>query len=291
MTPTPSTVATWHTTLRPDVYQALTQGIFEQPGKGAYVRVGSPGVYLCCGCGAPLFLSIHQRTSMFGFATFTHPATEQAVQTTVLDDSTDNASGGVPITCTSCGGRVGFMTVERGTTEQMYHVSSRAVQLRLDVSRRKYFVRFFAAVCTIVALGYMGWVWSGYQFGDSDRSHATVPVQLGDAEVRAVVVHLDQPNASTSGIVVRQEEVLLFVLDDAGGVPGITFANHSVDILWLDDHFTVVGWERERASQSTQALKRPSAARYGLIAQIGTMTPEVFATGFVVTVPETVGAL
>ncbi len=294
MIPSTSTHESWKQKLSDTSYRALTEGVFEVPGTGAYVRTQRSGTYLCRGCGTPLFASTSKIDDGSGFATFTDPIDEKLVPlVTAYTEAGDPITG---IRCASCDGRLGFMDdislqssddLEQGVREQVYHVSSYAVRLKKALSVRNYPIIFALGMLLVGIVAYASWTWGTTLLGVSslERTDATIPLWLGEVEVRAVVVRLDQPQASTSGMVVRQDEALLFVLGDTG-VPGIRFANHSVDILWLDKNFMVVGWERERASQSSQALKRPQHAQYGLIAQLGTIAPQAFATGFEVVVTD-----
>jgi peptide methionine sulfoxide reductase MsrB len=284
----------WKKVLSKRAHRVLRERVLEAPGTGEYVRVQSVGTYLCRGCTAPLFSSSNKIDDGSGFATFTKPSTEAAVSIVAHYSESGDVSSG--IVCTTCGGYVGFMDamtmqsaldLEQGTLTRYYHVSSDAVTLKKAVSARNYPISFALGILFVCVAGYYGWRWGTTLLDVSNlaRTDATIPLWIDDREVRAVVVHLDQPQASTSGMVIRQDEVLFFVLG-IDGIPGIRFTNHSVDVLWLDENFKVVGWERERASQSPQVLTRPPGARYGLISQPGAIPPKAFATGFEVIVTD-----
>jgi peptide-methionine (R)-S-oxide reductase len=288
------TDADWQKKLSEPAYRALRHGEMESPNTGRYVTTELLGLYYCVGCGAPLFDSSAKINDGSGYATFREPLDPQSVSSvTNYSLSGEQQSGFV---CTNCGGHIGLIDnmelnsaddLEQGTTQRLYHASSNAVILKKALSPRNYPVGTLLLIVVCV-VGYLAWSWGSKLVDVSylGRASSTIPLWVGDAQVFATPVHLDRPNASTSGMVVRQNEALLIIFGSSQGVPAIRFANHSVDILWLDRAFKVVGWEHERASQSSQALDRPKGAEYALIAQPGTIAPSAFATGYEIIVTD-----
>lgn len=287
--------AYWQKKLSKPAYHALRHADIEAPNTGQYVHTDIGGWYLCAGCGTPLFSSSDKVEDDSGYATFRGP-----IEVGCVSSVTNYTPAGEPLngfTCTKCGGYVGridtlqlqsSLDLEQGTVQSLYHASSHAVVFKKALSPRNYPVAALLLLFALVLVGYGVWSWgatltNGLYFG---RTNATVPLWVGDTEVSATVVHLDKPNASTSGMVIRQDAVLLLVLDTTGGVPAIRFANHAVDILWLDTAFKVVGWEHERASQAPTPLDRPRTAQYALIAQPGAISTQAFATGFEIIVTD-----
>lgn len=285
----------WKQVLSDDAYQALRLGHLEQPHTGKYVHTTDVGVYRCAGCGTPLFSSETKIDDGSGYATFTAPIQSQTLS--ILATYTE-AGEPVPVcVCAVCGGKIGRLDsqilrsstdLEEGTSQQYYHISSRAVVFKKALTPRNYPIGTFILVGILCIVGYMGWAWFSNLASIASRQHidSSVPLWVGDMSIEAVVVRLDGSQASTTGTLIRQDEALLFVLGDHTGIPAVRFANHSIDVLWLDASFKVVGWEQQRASQTSQALDRPPSAQYGIIAQSGILPAQAFSTGFEVIVTD-----
>jgi peptide-methionine (R)-S-oxide reductase len=295
MSDTVNTEEFWKKKLSEPVYRALKEGVMEKAGTGKYEKTTSPGWYTCAGCGKVLFGSSSKIDDGSGYATFREPVDDTAIsKVATFDESGETLTRFV---CASCGGRIGLLDtislrssldMEQGTAEQLYHASSHALVLKKSLTFRNYPVGSVLVLMAVLIFAYFGWSWieTLKTVGELGRTDATIPFWVGDMEVQATVVRLDDKNASTSGMVVRQNEALLLVLGTLAGAPAIRFANHSVDILWLDENFTVVGWEHERASQNKQVLEPPTEARYALMAQPGTLSSQAFAKGFVIIVTD-----
>jgi peptide-methionine (R)-S-oxide reductase len=285
----------WRSGLSPESEQALAQGVFEPPKTGKYVRTDTVGVYHCVGCDAPLFSSQVKVDDGSGYAAFTNPLYETAVS--LVTNYSPTGDPVVGFVCGRCGGALGRVDtlslqsdadLAQGTTERIYHASSHAVVLHKAKSVRNYPVASLAILLLLSMFGYAVWMWTHTLSSVSEYASmdATVPLWVGDVEVRAFVVRLDQPTASTSGMMVKEGQAILAVLGDGRDVPAIRFANHSVDVLWMDTRFKVLGWERERASQSTKKLASPLGAKFALIAQTGTVPSSAFSEGFEVFVTD-----
>jgi peptide-methionine (R)-S-oxide reductase len=95
----------WAEVLPPDVYQVLREEATERPGSSELNHEKRRGVYVCAGCGAPLFTSATKYESGSGWPSFYAPI-EGA-----LDTRVDHKLA-VPRTeyhCRRCGGHQGHV--------------------------------------------------------------------------------------------------------------------------------------------------------------------------------------
>lgn len=98
--------AEWRSLLTPMQYRVLREGETEPPYSGLYVKGQSPGLYVCRGCGQPLFDSEAQLDSDTGWATFDAPASETCIAAR-LDRSFGVAREAVY--CSRCDGHLGHV--------------------------------------------------------------------------------------------------------------------------------------------------------------------------------------
>jgi peptide-methionine (R)-S-oxide reductase len=98
--------AEWRRALTPNQYAILRQKGTEPPFTGAYWDDHSPGVYVCAGCGHPLFSSEHKFDSGTGWPSFYRPIEPSAVA-----ETTDQSLGmtRTEVTCPVCGGHLGHV--------------------------------------------------------------------------------------------------------------------------------------------------------------------------------------
>ena len=100
------TEAEWLAKLGPEKYQILRQAGTERAFTGAYEKNKATGVYMCGGCGAPLFTSDTKYESGSGWPSYTAPLAKDAVE-----ELRDAAHGMVrtEVRCAKCEGHLGHV--------------------------------------------------------------------------------------------------------------------------------------------------------------------------------------
>jgi peptide-methionine (R)-S-oxide reductase len=95
----------WRKTLMPDQFHVLREHGTERAGTSPLNREKREGIFMCAGCGRPLFSSDAKFESGTGWPSFGTPL-EQAVATTV-----DSSSGmtRTEVHCAGCGGHLGHV--------------------------------------------------------------------------------------------------------------------------------------------------------------------------------------
>jgi peptide-methionine (R)-S-oxide reductase len=96
----------WEKMLSPEEFRILRKKGTERPFTGKYNDHYVKGIYLCKGCGNPLFSSETKFESSSGWPSFFKPISEEAIET-----EEDRAFGMVRIEvlCARCGGHLGHV--------------------------------------------------------------------------------------------------------------------------------------------------------------------------------------
>ncbi len=104
--PMPQTEAEWRNRLTPEQYQVLREGGTERAFTGKYDANKATGVYMCAGCGAPLFTSQTKFNSGSGWPSYTAPVAGDAVA-----ELRDTAHGMIrtEVRCARCEGHLGHV--------------------------------------------------------------------------------------------------------------------------------------------------------------------------------------
>ncbi len=96
----------WRQKLTPEQYRVLREGGTEPPGSGELLDNKQSGMYVCAGCGAPLFGSDTKYDSRSGWPSFTAPVKAEAVE-----EISDRSHGmeRVEVRCARCEGHLGHV--------------------------------------------------------------------------------------------------------------------------------------------------------------------------------------
>jgi peptide-methionine (R)-S-oxide reductase len=100
------TDAEWKERLTPEQYRILRKADTERAFTGKYDANKATGVYICAGCGAPLFTSATKYNSGSGWPSYTAPLDETAVE-----EHRDFAHGMIrtEVRCARCEGHLGHV--------------------------------------------------------------------------------------------------------------------------------------------------------------------------------------
>jgi peptide-methionine (R)-S-oxide reductase len=98
--------AEWRERLSPEQYQVLRQAGTERAFTGKYEQNKAAGMYVCAGCGEPLFASDTKYNSGSGWPSYTAPVAGEAVE-----ELRDTAHGMVrtEVRCAKCEGHLGHV--------------------------------------------------------------------------------------------------------------------------------------------------------------------------------------
>jgi peptide-methionine (R)-S-oxide reductase len=117
----------WRAQLTPEQYEVLRRKGTERPFTGRFVRTKDKGMYVCAGCGAPLFRSDTKFDSGTGWPSFTEPANRENV---VLTPDYSHGMVRTEATCRRCGGHLGHVFDDGpGPTGQRYCINSCSLDL------------------------------------------------------------------------------------------------------------------------------------------------------------------
>ena len=117
----------WRAQLTREQYEVLRRKGTERAFTGRFYKTKDKGMYVCAGCGAPLFSSDTKFESGTGWPSFTEPADRETV---VLTPDHSHGMIRTEVTCRRCGGHLGHVFDDGpGPTGQRYCINSCSLDL------------------------------------------------------------------------------------------------------------------------------------------------------------------
>lgn len=287
----PDTEEGWKKRLSPEAYRSLRQGEPEAPNSGAYTNVHAPGVYVCAGCGTPLFSSEQKSDIGSGHATFIIPPDGGPVTLARVYSSEGNEQTAAK--CEQCGGVVGYLAdmslrsaddLTEGRAQNFIYANSHSIKLHRSLSPTSYPYTFLLVLVLLSVIGFGMWQWSTSlrDMGTHSNISETIQLWVGDMEVNATTFHEDQLLGSYDPVL---ETDPLFVVLAKTPPASIMIHTRPVDVLWLDGMRSVVEVERSVLMDGSAVWNKPSTASFALIARPGTLPESAFTPGFTIIVP------
>jgi peptide-methionine (R)-S-oxide reductase len=96
----------WRKRLTPEEFEVLRHHATERAGSGCFLGTKEPGIYVCAGCGNPLFQSGQKFESGTGWPSFTQPVSKDSVAN--IEDRSHGMVR-VEVRCARCDGHLGHV--------------------------------------------------------------------------------------------------------------------------------------------------------------------------------------
>lgn len=120
----------WRKELTPEQYQVMREKGTEQPFTGEYEKSKEKGMYVCAGCGNPLFSSETKYESGSGWPSFYQPLTGESVRT---EEDGSMFMNRTEVLCSRCDAHLGHV-FEDGPqpTGERYCMNSVSLKLQKE---------------------------------------------------------------------------------------------------------------------------------------------------------------
>jgi len=123
----------WREALTPEQYRVLRQKGTERPFTGEFDKAKEKGMYVCAGCGNPLFSSETKFDSGTGWPSFWAPLTPDSVAT---EEDRSLWMRRTEVLCRRCGGHLGHV-FEDGPKPTGLRYCMNSVALKLEPEGQK----------------------------------------------------------------------------------------------------------------------------------------------------------
>ena len=118
----------WRKALTPEEYRVLREKGTERAFTGEYHDCHDRGLYVCAGCGSPLFRSDEKFDSGTGWPSYWAPVSEDAV---LLEKDRSFFMTRTEVLCASCGGHLGHVFDDGpAPTGKRYCINSVSLDLK-----------------------------------------------------------------------------------------------------------------------------------------------------------------
>jgi peptide methionine sulfoxide reductase MsrB len=270
----------WKNKLSKGAYESLRLGIMEEPNTGVYVAMNKKGVYHCAGCRSPLFDSSKKVESKSGYATFSLTLSEVGEQNILI--SSDEENGLHKVVCAVCGGVLGFVDSKEnadflgeGKKCQLLHCSSNVLSFKKSFTLRNYPFWYGVLVISIIVVGLGVCSTVSTMLKPDGAMNGVVHVLVGDTDIATTVIRLDVIDPENQSLVFGHD-ALFIVLSKSEKSPRLKLSKQPVDVLWINETFSVVSFERGVTPEAGGVLQAPEDASFALVSRAGLLQTTVF---------------